>query len=279
MSSYEKIKQIVLGAMNVLDQELSKLAANQESQHHKDLLVLKNAYLKLLELIQTAQDQHATVGVYILLHQLNQSEQNLNAAQLLTNFLKVLDYPQTTTFSMNQQPHQQSRIDIAKQFAMFPLIFMVVMCVLFSPMLVLSFKPGLMLLISALPLAITYAYDKPFSMSRWYQEMAGIEKALAYSVLGCTGALLLLITAPEITMLGFGIAFISILSTGLAFLWHSNHLQSKHENLQAATNKIKLELPSETSPLSFFKKQSIANDPQHLLKIEKTLQDITYNPM
>lgn len=274
-----KIKHIAMNAAHAIDTELLNPDVNQESQYYRDLEVLKKAYLQLLDLIQTAQDQHATVGVYILLHQLNQSDQNLNAVQLLTNFLKVLDYPQTTTFSMHQEPHQQSRIDFAKSLSIFPLIFMVVMCAIFPPALVLSFKPGLMLLISALPLAITYAYDKPFSMSRWYQEMAGIEKALAYSVLGCTAALLLIITAPEVTMLSFGIVFISMLSTGLAFLWHSNQLQSKHENLQVATNAIKTKLCSSTLPLSFFKEQRVGNDPTHLQEIKQTLQDITYNPM
>ena len=248
------------------------------SIEYQGLDALKKAYAQLDALIHTAKDQHATVGAFILSRQLSQTEQELNAAQLLRNFLKVLDYPLDTTFSMNQRLEDTSFLDTAKTFSMFPLIITVVMCSIYPPALVLSFKPALMLLISSLPLAIAYAYDKPFSMSRFYQEMAGIEKTLSYFVLGSVIALFACILAPEVTMLMFGMLFIGMLSTGLALLWHSNHLQAKHEHLKQATTDIRSQINT-SGVLGFFSPQapsrSQASTPDYITEMERTVLSMT----
>lgn len=288
---FSKIEQISRMAQTVIANELQQYSGRNE---YKDLLLLQNTYVRLDELIQSAKDQHATVGSFILSRQLNQSEKELNAARLLSNFLQVLDYPLTTTFNLNQRPEATSHIDTAKLFSFFPLLFMVVMCASNPPGLLVNFVPGLLLLISAIPLAITYACDKPFSMSRFYQEMAGIEKALAYAVFGCMVALIAVLTAPEATMLMLGIAFIGMLATGSALLLHSKHLQTKHESLMASTAQINDTIPrqngfAENSSLSFFKPGTLRNIgkengqlrsivPEHIRSIDQILSGITARP-
>lgn len=265
-------------AQNMISRRLVQLNS-PDSQEHQDLIILHKAYTKINELIQTAKNQHATAGAYILSYQLSQSEQELNAAELLRNFLTVLDYPVETTFALSREPAETSCIDTAKLFSMCPLIFMVVICAAFPPMIFMSIIPGIMLTISALPLAITYAFDEPFSMSRFYQEMAGIEKALAYSAWLTIVPLLVAAATPGIPLLAVSIAFLSVLSTGLAFYLHSENLQSKHVQLKAVTNDIvdvlHLRNNNYCPSLSFFK--AAENDlleNSHLSEMKQALSGI-----
>lgn len=271
----EKIEQISNQAQITIETKYNQL--DSSSQEYQDLVLLKNAYTQLNVLMQAAKDQHATVGAYILSCQLSQTEQELNAAQLLHNFLKVLNYSVVTTFRLDQKPSNQSCIDTAKMFSMFPFIFMVALCALFPPVLVMSFMPPLMLCISALPLAITYACDKPFSMSRFYQEMAGIEKALAYAVLTALPLVLMIGLTPEVSLLMMSIMFISILGTGLTLLWHSNHLQTKHEHLKDITAEIKDTVnPRHHEVLRFFSPQTgWVPEREHFEEIKQTLLSIS----
>ena len=115
---FSKIEKISRMAQTVIADNLKQYRGQKECN---DLLLLQNTYVRLDELIQSAKDQHATVGSFILSRQLNQSEKELNSAQLLSNFLQVLDYPLTTTFTLNQRPEETSSIDTAKLFSFFPL--------------------------------------------------------------------------------------------------------------------------------------------------------------
>jgi hypothetical protein len=91
-----RIEKISLHAQLAIDNKMKECIPGNPK--YDDLLALKNAYIQLDELIKTAKKQHATIGSYILSRQLSHHTQELNATQLLENFLKVLDYPVTTTF-------------------------------------------------------------------------------------------------------------------------------------------------------------------------------------
>lgn len=249
-----KIKEMSIQAQQAL--MVKFLEYDDSSQERQDLQVLLIAYRQLDALIMAAEIEHATAGLAILSRQLNRPSNELNAAVLLENFLKVLALPTKTTFSLKQEPYEMNALDTAKLLTILPLMFTVVMMAMMSPALLMSPMPWLYLAISALPLLITYALDNPFSMSRWYQEMAGIEKGLGYSILGF-GIMGLLIGAglPEITLLALGMMLISTLISGLSLLQHSKHLQHKHEVLSEANAVIKQNLPhgSIQSLQTFFK--------------------------
>jgi len=234
---------------SISNQAITMLTQIQESERSpaekENLQASKKAYEQLLSLIEHAEQQHATLGLGILSQQLNQTAAaELNATELMNNFLKVLEYPNKTTFSMKTEPGQESWLDFFKQMAMFPLIFGVLMVSPLLPALLVSPVPWLLLIASALPLLAVYAFfDEPLSMSRLYQEMAGIEKALAYSNLGmCIAVTLPFLMSPEIPLLAAAIVLASLLVVGFSLLKHSQILQEKHINLDDKTNTIKSNL-------------------------------------
>lgn len=239
-----KIKKLSALAQQAIASEI--LMHNEGTQAYKDLNALLAAYSQLDALIVAAEKQHATAGLVILSRQLHKTADELNAAEVLENFLSVLDLPATTSFNMNQdpfneEPHETSRLNTAKLFSMAPLLFMVVMVAIMLPSLLMSPLPWLYLAISALPLLITYGFDKPFSMSRWYQEMAGIEKGLGYSIL-FFGAICLIAIACTVPPIATGLQIVmttmSTLISGASLVQHSKHLQKKHEALKNTQEDI-----------------------------------------
>jgi hypothetical protein len=233
---------------SISNQAITRLTQILESEadpvKKENIQASQNAYEQLLALIEHAEQQHATLGLGILSRQLNQtSAAELNATELMKNFLKVLEYPNKTTFSMNKQPHRETGLDISKQLAMLPLLFVVPIVSALLPALLASPVPWLLLIASAIPLLAVYAFfDEPLSMSRLYQEMAGIEAALAYVNLGMCIFMPFLLMAPEIPLLVAAMALTGLLVTGLSLLKHSQILQEKHNNLDDKTNTIKSNL-------------------------------------
>jgi hypothetical protein len=251
---------------------------DENSQEYLELKNLHLAYAKLTLLIDTAEKQRATAGLLILSRQLHKNSTELNAVKLMENFLNVLDYSEKTTFSMHQQPHLMGRLNAAKLFAMLPLLFMTVLISALLPALLVSPMPWLYLAISALPLLAVYAYDEPFSMSRWYQEMAGIEKVLAWSNLGMAAILIIAFPAlfQAIPLLALSMVYTGMLATGYGLLKHSEHLQAKHEALSAETTEIDHQLYSQKPALNqFFKPESAVSSARDASNAYETLKGIT----
>jgi hypothetical protein len=255
----DNIKAIVINAEQILLSKKFELEHNSDEYLQVNALYL--AYVQLRHFIDAAEKQHATAGLLILSRQLHKNSAELNANDVMKNFLDVLTYQNKTTFSMNQQPHLMSGLNTAKMFAMAPLLFMVPIIAAMLPALFLSPLPLLFLAISALPLLAVYAFDEPFSMSRWYQEMAGIEKTLAWVTLGLAAALVILLPTllSSIPLLTLGMTYAGMLITGFSLLKHSQHLQAKHEALSSIAPEVNHALWDKKSTLNQFFKPATAS--------------------
>lgn len=233
----ENIKLISKNALSALS---ALSALDSSAAQAEEIENLQKIYQQLLTFIEHAENQHATLGLIILSQQLNQTSagESLDAVKLIQNFSKVLSYPRQTTFSMNKQPREETALDVLKLLTMFPLIC-VVISLSVMPALLISPISWLCLIASTLPLLAVYAFaDEPLSMSRLYQEMAGIEKALAYCNLSMGTLMLIVLMSPEIPLLVTMMALNGLIIVGLSLLQHSKHLQTKHEALSNSARNV-----------------------------------------
>ncbi|MCR9191426.1 MAG: hypothetical protein NXI01_02050 [Gammaproteobacteria bacterium] len=208
-----KIKTISIRAQQALMGQLPY--CDDDTEEKKQLELLLTVYRQIDALILAAEQQHATVGLWFLSQHLNHGSADLNADELMVNFLNVLHFQHHTTFA-------------EKLFTKLPhLILIMLISILFpSPIWILSVPA---LLIVAFPIIKASHFD----MSNWYGQTAYLEKVLGITV-GFVIASIVLSTLPGITLFQAGMTVMGMTIAGLSLL-HGKHLQEKSGVLETAT--------------------------------------------
>lgn len=271
----DSVKDLAKKAQNII---LNYPRNGQDVAQRQQLATLVTVYRKLIELIEKAEQEQATTGLYLLSSQLKKNSSPNNALALMQNFLNVLEQDLDANWDLDKEPHEFSAINLAKITSMVPFAFMYTSTALFLPFAVFSGLPAVAPLLlyfslSTIPLAMTYYFDKPgeYSMSRLYGEISKVELILASLgiVIAALLALKLSVIIPPVILLGM-ISSLVVISLGT--LKHSQILKEKAMNLSEKARTINIELRE--SPIKINNFFSHAGN----AALIQTLQNVTLTP-
>ncbi len=248
----EKIKHISNTAIQQMDAKLATCTASQAVQ----LSQLKLLYSDLLDLISTAEQQEATLGLWLLTGQLGKGDKNLNAMQLANNFLTVIH--------LKKNESEKSNFI----FCFTKMIARIFLCRSLTDIIV-NWVPTFILwgcsplyLVAPLVLPLTALFllsclDDPYSMTRVYKELRIIENWtmnwLAANGVGVLieGVVLSLLIPIEAFIVPLAVILASISVAGIGFYQHEKILAKKEKVIGATVKQIETR--------SYFKKPSFFN--------------------
>lgn len=268
----EKIKHISNTAIQQIDAKLATCTVPEAVQ----LSQLKLLYSDLLELIAVAEQQEATVGLWLLTGQLGKGDKNLNAIQLANNFLTVIHLKKDESGKSN------FIYIISKMLAQFFLCRSLTdIIVKWVPTFILwGCSPLHLVAPLVLPLTVLfvlYCLDDPYSMSRAYKELRFIEKWMMNwllfnaAVVLVQGVVLSFLFPIEAFIVPITVILASASVSWLGFYHHEKILAQKEKEIGATVKQI------EKRP--YYKKPSFFNEivNEHHLDAELGAVDLAHS--
>ena len=268
----EKIKHISNTAIQHID---AKLATCTVPEAFK-LSQLKLLYTDLLELIAVAEQQEATVGLWLLTGQLGKGYKNLNAIQLANNFLTVI----------HLKKDERDNSNFIYCFS--KLLARVFLCRSLTE-IIAKWVPTFILwgcsplhLVAPLVFPLTALFvlsclDDPYSMTRAYKELRVIEEWMMNWLLFNGGIVLLegvffsFLIPIEAFIVPIAVILASISFARLGFYQHEKILAQKEKEIGATVKQI------EKRP--YYKKPSFFNEivNEHHLDAELGAVDLAHS--
>ena len=173
-----QVKAIANKAIKKIDNQLNLINSDNE---RKQLTTLKEVYVDLMSLIEHAEKQQASLGLWVLSSQLTKNSKNLTAEQLASNFIDIVAI-EKKWFYMNKKSWLY---DLAKQFSHMYLYYTIIGIVMNQlPIFILwGCSPLYLIAPLILPLlavSLVHWLADPYSMIQAYQELMNIESSIMH---------------------------------------------------------------------------------------------------